>query len=78
MHDPGVAVAEHGYKGLTDLQLLEIIAVEADRAAGLSTGDPERAMRRERVAAADAALYLRLRARVAARSSKRTNENGEH
>jgi len=65
MPDPAGVYA---YKKLTDIQLLEAVAVEAEWAALLSRDDPERAMHRERAAAADAVLYLRLRTRVASRS----------
>jgi hypothetical protein len=71
MPDPAGVLAERAYKKLTDLQLLEAVAVEAEWAALLSMDDPERAMHRERAAAADAVLYLRLRARVASRIALR-------
>jgi hypothetical protein len=85
MPDPAGVLAEHAYKkhtdlplieavALADLQLLEAVAVEAEWAALLSTDDSERMMHRERAAAADAVLYLRLRARVASRSLAKANK----
>jgi hypothetical protein len=72
MDDPGDVSKQHPYHRLTDHQLLEIITVEGGRAERLSTNDPERAMRKQRKAIADAILYLRMRARVVARSSEPT------
>jgi hypothetical protein len=80
MNDSGDIPLKHPYSKLTDLQLLEIIAVEGDRASRLSKEDPEYAKRPEWVEAADSMLYLRLRAHVAVRltDEKASNGTGQH
>jgi len=74
MDDPGDVSKQHPYNQLTDHQLIEIITVEGDRAECLPTDDPQRAMGKRRMATADAILYLRMRAKVAARSSGPTTD----
>jgi len=74
MDDPGDVSKQHPYNQLTDHQLVEIIAVEGNRAESLPTDDPQRAMRKQRMATADAILYLRMRAKVAARLSGPTTD----